>query len=70
MNHKGVEYTLTMIEPGVWKWEFRIEQKKAMAGKVRTNLRRLAQRRAEAKIDLFLKQAARTRSGKGLDLRQ
>jgi hypothetical protein len=69
MNHKGVEYTLTKIEPGVWKWEFRIEQK-AMAGKVRTNLRGLAQRRAEAKIDLFLKQAARTRSGKGLDLRQ
>jgi hypothetical protein len=69
MNHKGVEYTLTMIEPGVWKWEFRIDEK-VMAGKVRTNLRGLAQRRAEAKIDLFLKQAARTRSGKGLDLRQ
>jgi hypothetical protein len=69
MNHKGVEYTLTMIEPGVWKWEFRIDEK-VMAGKIRTNLRGLAQRRAEAKIDFFLKQAARARSGKGLDLRQ
>jgi hypothetical protein len=69
MNHKGVEYTLTMIEPGVWKWEFRIDEK-VMAGKIRTNLRGLAQRRAETKIDLYFKQAARTRSGKGLDLRQ
>jgi hypothetical protein len=30
-----------------------------MAGKIRTNLKGLAQRRAEAKIDLYLRQAAR-----------
>ena len=58
MNHKGVEYTLTTIEPGIWKWEFRIDQK-VMAGRIRTNLKGLAQRRAETKIDLYLKQAAR-----------
>jgi hypothetical protein len=58
MNHKGVEYTVTTVEPGVWKWEFRIDQK-VMAGKIRTNLKGLAQRRAEAKIDLYLRQAVR-----------
>ena len=58
MNHKGVEYALTTIEPGVWKWEFQIDQK-VMTGKIRTNLKGLAQRRAEAKIDLYLRQAAR-----------
>jgi hypothetical protein len=58
MNHKGVEYTLATIEPGIWKWEFRIDQK-VMAGRIRTNLKGLAQRRVETKIDLYLKQAAR-----------
>jgi len=23
MNRKGVEFTLLLIEPGLWKWRFR-----------------------------------------------
>ena len=55
MNHKGVAYTLTMIEPGTWKWQFWIDEQ-VRAGKIQTSLRGLAERRAEAKIDLFLKE--------------
>ena len=24
MQHKGIEYEIAMIEPGLWKWQFRI----------------------------------------------
>jgi hypothetical protein len=50
MTRKGVEFTLFLIEPGLWKWRFQIG-KTATTGKTRTNLMGMAARRAELRID-------------------
>lgn len=57
MMHRGVEYTVTMSAPGVWKWQFRIGDA-VKTGKTETNLRPLAIRRVEQRIDRELKKAA------------
>jgi hypothetical protein len=47
---KGVEFTLLLIEPGLWKWRFQIGET-ATTGQTRTNLMGLAARRVEWRID-------------------
>ena len=50
MIRKGIEFTLLLIEPGLWKWQFQIGDV-ATVGKTHTNLRGMAARRAEVRID-------------------
>jgi hypothetical protein len=50
MTRNGVEFTVRLIEPGVWKWRFQIGET-ATTGKTYTNLRGMAARRAELRID-------------------
>lgn len=58
MMHRGVEYTVTMSAPGVWKWQFRIGDT-VKTGKTETNIRPLAIRRVRQQIDRELRKAAR-----------
>ena len=58
MNHKGVEYTVTAVAPGIWKWQFRIGDK-VVAGKTEAKLNLLAIRRVQLRIDRELKKAER-----------
>jgi hypothetical protein len=50
MNRKGVEFTLLLVEPGLWRWRFQIGAK-ATTGRTQTNLMGLATRRVEVRID-------------------
>jgi hypothetical protein len=55
MNHRGIEYTVTMTTvPGVWKWQFRIDDK-VKTGKTETRIDLLAIRRVQLRIDRELK---------------
>jgi hypothetical protein len=56
MIHKGVEYTVTLTAPGVWKWQFRIGDK-VKTGKTEAKLHLLAIRRVQLRIDRELKKA-------------
>ncbi|MFL6792683.1 MAG: hypothetical protein ACJ8EE_16105 [Bradyrhizobium sp.] len=56
MIHKGVEYTVTLAAPGVWKWQFRIGDK-LKTGKTEAKLHLLAIRRVQLRIDRELKKA-------------
>ncbi|MEH2561131.1 hypothetical protein [Bradyrhizobium sp. AZCC 2289] len=58
MNYKGVEYILTPVAPGVWKWQFQIGDK-VISGKTEARLNLLAIRRVQLRIDRELKKAAR-----------
>jgi hypothetical protein len=58
MIYKGVEYTLTPVAPGVWKWQFQIGDK-VISGKTEARLNLLAVRRIQLRIDRELKKAAR-----------
>ena len=57
MKHRGVEYTVTPSAPGVWQWQFRIGDT-LKTGKTETNIRLLAIRRVQLRIDRELKKAA------------
>ena len=57
MNHRGVEYTLTPVAPGVWKWQFQIGDK-MISGKTEAKLNLLAIRRVQLRIDRELRKAA------------
>lgn len=57
MMHRGVEYTVTLSAPGIWKWQFRIGDT-VKSGKTGTNIRLLAIRRVQLRIDRELKNAA------------
>jgi hypothetical protein len=46
MNRKGVEFSLTQVEPGLWKWQFEIENI-VRTGKVQTNLMGMAAHRVQ-----------------------
>jgi len=37
MIYKGVEFTLTAVAPGIWKWQFRIGDK-VITGKTEARL--------------------------------
>jgi hypothetical protein len=50
MIRKGVEFTLLLAEPRLWKWRFQIGET-AATGKTQTNLMGLAARRVEVRID-------------------
>ena len=54
MVHKGIEYNVTLISPGIWKWQFRIGDE-VKTGKTETNLSLLAMRRVQLRIDRELK---------------
>jgi hypothetical protein len=58
MIYKGVEYTLTPVAPGVWKWQFQIGDR-VMSGKTEAKLNLLAIRRIQLRIDRELKKAER-----------
>ena len=58
MIYKGVEYTLTPVAPGVWKWQFQVGDK-VVSGKTEARLNLLAIRRIQLRIDRELKKAAR-----------
>ncbi|WP_065750258.1 hypothetical protein [Bradyrhizobium paxllaeri] len=58
MIHKGVEYSVTAIAPGIWKWQFRIGER-VVAGKTEAKLNLLAIRRVQLRIDRELKKAER-----------
>jgi len=58
MNYKGVEYILTPVAPGVWKWQFQIGDA-VKTGKTETKINLLAIRRVQLRIDRELKKIAR-----------
>lgn len=58
MVHKGIEYSVTLIAPGIWKWQFRIGHE-IKTGKTETKLNLLAMRRVQLRIDRELKKAER-----------
>ena len=58
MNYKGVEFTVTAVVPGIWKWQFLIGDR-VIAGKTEAKLNLLAIRRVQLRIDRELKKAAR-----------
>jgi hypothetical protein len=53
MNRRGVEFTLTQAEPGLWQWQFQINGT-VKTGKTRTNLMGMAVHRVRTRIDLEL----------------
>ena len=57
MIHRGVEYSVTAVTPGIWKWQFRIGDR-VVTGKTEARLRLLAVRRVQLRIDRELKKAA------------
>ncbi len=57
MMHRGVEYSVTQSAPGVWNWQFRIGDA-IISGKTETNIRLLAIRRVQLRIDRELNKAA------------
>jgi hypothetical protein len=58
MIYKGVEYTVTAVAAGTWKWQFRIGER-VVAGKTEAKLNLLAIRRVQLRIDRELKKAER-----------
>jgi hypothetical protein len=46
----GVEFTLALIEPGLWRWRFQIGEI-ATTGTTKTNLRGMAAHRVKSRID-------------------
>jgi CheY-like chemotaxis protein len=54
MIRKGVEFTLLLSEPGLWKWQFQIGEA-ASTGKTKTKLMGLAAHRVQQRIDRALR---------------
>jgi len=50
MNRKGVEFTLLLIGPGLWKWSFQIGET-ISTGKTHTSLLGMAAHRVHRRID-------------------
>jgi hypothetical protein len=50
MNRRGVEFTVTKVEPGLWKWQFQIGET-VTTGKTHSNLMGMAARRVQQRID-------------------
>jgi hypothetical protein len=57
MIHRGVEYSVTAVTPGIWKWQFRIGDR-VVTGKTEAKLQLLAVRRVQMRIDRELKKTA------------
>jgi hypothetical protein len=60
MNRRGVEFTVTQVEPGLWKWQFQIDET-VTTGKTYSNLMGMAARRVQQRIDRELNKAEQTR---------
>ena len=58
MTYKGVEFTVTAVAPGIWKWQFLIGDR-VVEGKTEAKLNLLAIRRVQLRIDRELKKAER-----------
>lgn len=58
MIHRGIEFTVTAVAPGFWKWQFRIGDR-VVSGKTEAKLNLLAIRRVQLRIDRELKKLAR-----------
>ena len=58
MIYKDVEYTVTAVAPGIWRWQFRIGDR-LVAGKTEARLYLLAVRRVQLRIDRELKKTVR-----------
>lgn len=54
MIHKGVEYSVIAVAPGVWHWQFRIGDR-LFTGRTEARLNLLAIRRVQLRIDRELK---------------
>ena len=50
MNRRGVEFTLTQVEPGLWKWQFQIGET-VTTGRTHSNLMGMAAHRVQQRID-------------------
>jgi hypothetical protein len=61
MIHKGVEFSLTQLIAGVWKWRFQIGDR-VFTGKTEAKLDLLAIRRVQLRIDRELNNLERRRS--------
>jgi hypothetical protein len=57
MIHKGIAFSLLLIEPGLWQWRFQIGET-VTTGRTQTNLMGLAARRAEVRIDDALRKGS------------
>jgi hypothetical protein len=58
MIYKGVEFTVTPVAPGIWKWQFLLGDR-VVTGKTEAKLNLLAIRRVQLRIDRELKKAER-----------
>jgi hypothetical protein len=56
MNRKGVDFTLMQVEPGLWKWQFKIGEA-ISSGKTQAHLMGLAARRVQQRIDRELRKS-------------
>jgi hypothetical protein len=54
MNRKGVEFTLLLVEPGLWRWRFQIGET-ISTGKTHTSLMGMAAHRVHQQIDRELR---------------
>ncbi|KJC62481.1 hypothetical protein UP10_04010 [Bradyrhizobium sp. LTSPM299] len=54
MIHKGIEFSVTQVAVGVWKWRFQIGERD-FTGKTEAKLNLLAIRRVQLRIDRELK---------------
>jgi hypothetical protein len=50
VHRRGVEFTLTQVAPGLWKWQFQIGET-VTTGKTQSNLMGIAARRVQQRID-------------------
>jgi hypothetical protein len=50
MNRRGMEFALTQVAPGLWKWQFQIGET-VTTGKTQSNLMGMAARRVQQRID-------------------
>jgi hypothetical protein len=57
MIYKGIEFSVTLAAPDIWKWQFRIGDT-VKTGKTEARLNLLAIRRVQLRIDRELKRAA------------
>lgn len=65
MIHKGVEFSVTQLTAGVWKWRFQIDDR-VFTGKTEAKLDLLAIRRVQLRIDRELNNLGLGRSrGRG-----
>jgi hypothetical protein len=65
MNRRGIEFSLTQVEPGLWEWQFQVGET-VKTGKTAAKLMGLAAHRVQQRIDQELR-LARSRSAARLD---